>query len=316
MPEATSGLRSFEASTRAAPRLLATLWRQRARSLLCPDTPSLDGQLALVTGGSEGIGLGTCRGLLRRGARVVIAARSPEKAERALAELRAELGAAAPVSFLPLDLSDLDRVVQATKQLAGQTLDLLVCNAGLWPRRHAVSAQGHELAFATNVLGHHLLVRRLASGSLASGARVVILTGDIYILADDCTPDYDFRTPRGGMLAYCRSKLGNLWLAGELQRRQPELDVRIAHPGVVSTGLVGARGGVSEWLSRRMLLDADAGAQTTLYCATQPGLPKGAYLHNTAGRMQLRPEDPACDTARAAVLWDRCEALCAGRLPE
>jgi len=296
------------------------MWRQGARSLVCPETPRLDGQHALVTGGSQGVGLGTCRGLLQRGARVIMASRSAAKGEQACAQLRGELGADAPVSFLSLDLSDLSRVREAAATLAtqpgGQRLDVLICNAALWPRRHDVSSQGHELAFATNVLGHFLLLRHLVGRHLAADARVVIVTGDIYILASDCTPDYRYRTPLGGMLAYCRSKLGNLWLARELQRRQPELRVRAAHPGVVATSLGGARRGLADAFSRRMMLDVAGGAQTSLYCVSQPGLPDCAYVHNVQGIMKLSDDDPACDGPRAARLWDRCETLCRDHLPD
>ena len=296
------------------------MWRQKERSLLCPGQPRLDGRCALVTGGSEGIGLGTCRGLLERGARVVMASRSAAKGERACAQLRDELGADTPVSFLPLDLSDLPRVRQAAEalgaELGGERLDVLVCNAGLWPQRHGLSPQGHELAFATNVLGHFLLIRHLVSRRLAPDAVVVIVTGDIYVLASDCTPDYAYRSPLGGMFAYCRSKLGNLWLARELQRRHPELRVRVTHPGVVATRLGGARHGLADVRGRRMLLDAARGAQATLYCVTQPDLPDGAYVHNTLGIVQLADDDPASDTARAERLWDQCETLCADQLPD
>jgi NAD(P)-dependent dehydrogenase (short-subunit alcohol dehydrogenase family) len=294
--------------------MLASMWRQGSRSLVCPEAPRLDGQRALVTGGSEGVGFGTCRGLLQRGSRVVMASRSAARGERACGHLRGELGADAPVSYLPLDLSDLSRVREAVRtlatQLGQQRLDVLICNAGLWPRRHDVSPQGHELAFATNVLGHFLLLRHLVGRQLAADARVVIVSGDIYVLASDCTPDYRYRTPFGGMLAYCRSKLGNLWLARELQRRHPELHVRVAHPGVVATNLGGERRGLANAVSRRMLLDVVRGAQTPLYCATQPGLPDGAYIHNVLGIMKLSDDDPASDGARAARLWDRCETLC------
>ncbi len=314
-----AGLGVTRVSSRWGRRMLGTVWRQEARSLVCPETPRLDGERALVTGGSEGVGLGTCRGLLQRGARVVMASRSAAKSERACAQLRGELGDDAPVSHLPLDLSDLSRVREAAAALAtrldGQHLDVLVCNAGLWPRRHGVSPQGHELAFATNVLGHFLLLRHLVGRHLAPDARVVIVTGDIYILASDCTPDYRYRTPLGGMLAYCRSKLGNLWLARELQRRHPPLRVRVAHPGVVATRLGGARTGLADAISRRLLLDVEHGAQTTLYCVTQPELPDGAYLHNVLGIMQLGDDDPASDGSRAARLWDQCETLCRDHLP-
>jgi NAD(P)-dependent dehydrogenase (short-subunit alcohol dehydrogenase family) len=295
------------------------VWRQAARSIVCPDAPRLDGRRALVTGGSEGVGLGTCRGLLRRGARVWLASRSAEKGERACAQLRAELGADAPVEFLPLDVSDLVRVgafaSDLLDRLGGDPLDVLVCNAGVWPRRHRLSAQGHELAFATNVLGHFLLMRRLVGRCVGAGARVVVVTGDIYILASECTSDYAFQGPLGGMLAYCRSKLGNIWIARELQRRHPELSVAIAHPGVVATSLGGPRRGIAERISRRLLLDVDRGAQAALVCATQPGLPRGAYLHNTLGLVRFAAADPASDDRLAKELWDRCEALCRDSLP-
>jgi len=299
--------------------MLGASWRQRARSILCPDTPRLEGQRALVTGGTEGIGLATSRGLLARGARVVMAARSAAKGEHAGSQLRGELGEQLPLDFLPLDLSDLAQVDDAASRLATQLgaerLDVLVCNAGLWPRRHSVSAQGHERAFATNVLGHFRLVRQLMGGLLANDARVVIVTGDIYVLVDDCTPDFAYRTPLGGMLAYCRSKLGDLWLAHELQRRHPELKVRAVHPGVVATSLGGPRKGLAGAVSHQLLLDADGGAQASLYCATQPDLPKGAYVHNTHGIVKLPKGDPAADAARAQHFWELCEALCESRLP-
>jgi hypothetical protein len=58
------------------------------------------------------------------------------------------------------------------------------------------------------------------------------------------------------------------------------------------------------------------GAQTTLYCVTQPGLPDGAYVHNVLGIMKLSDEDPASDGSRAARLWNQCEALCQDHLPD
>jgi NAD(P)-dependent dehydrogenase (short-subunit alcohol dehydrogenase family) len=299
--------------------MLGSMWRQGTRSLVCPKAPRLDGQRGLVTGGTEGIGLATAHGLLQRGARVTLASRSAAKGERALAQLRAGAGDGAPTDFLPLDLSDLADVVAGAaalrERLRGERLDVLICNAGLWPRRHSVSPQGHELAFATNALGHFLLLRYLARDLLKDGARVVIVTGDIYILASDCTPNFSYRTPLGGMLAYCRSKLGNLWQASELQRRHPELRVRAVHPGVVATSLGGKRAGLAAAFSRRLLLDPVRGAQASLYCSTQLGIPDGAYVHNLKGLMQLADDDPASDSARAEAFWQRCEALCAGHLP-
>ena len=215
-----------------------------------------------MTGGNAGIGLATCRGLLERGAEVIVASRNPAKAEAAFFR-RARRS----------HLADLRSVRDAAATLAQRhaPLDIVICNAGLWPQRHATSPQGHELAFATNVLGHFALLRALIrSGALAREARVVVLTGDIYILASECTPDYAFRGPMGGMQAYCRSKLGDIWIARELKRRHPELHVAIAHPGVVATSLGGTPSAGFDRIRRRLMLPTERGAQTPLFCATQP----------------------------------------------
>ena len=65
-----------------------------------------------------------------------------------------------------------------------------------------------------------------------------------------------------------------------------------------------------------MLLDVERGAQPTLYCVSQPGLPDGAYVHNALGIVKLSADDPACDDSRAARLWNQCETLCRDHLPD
>lgn len=221
-----------------------------------------------------------------------------------------------------LDLADLDAVVHACEALerdhaaqgVGRRFDLLIANAGVWPGAHSVSAQGHELAFATNVLGHFLLINRmLARGLLQAGARLVIQTGDIYVLERECTPDFHYEGQSGGRAAYCRSKLGNLWMVAELTRRHPELCVVATHPGVVASGLGGRPGRFGEAIKRMMLISSERGAQTPLFCATQDVQP-GAYYHNTMGRVELPSSDAACDRAAAEQLWATLEQLTAGRL--
>jgi NAD(P)-dependent dehydrogenase (short-subunit alcohol dehydrogenase family) len=141
----------------------------------------------------------------------------------------------------------------------------------------------------------------------------VILTGDIYILASACTPDYSWRGPVGGMRAYCRSKLGNLWIASELGRRSPHLSVYVVHPGVVATNLGGEAGALGDRLKRLIMISPEQGAQMPLICATQDGLENGGYYHNAFGRLRLPECDPARDAASAARLWEVCESLAAER---
>lgn len=290
-------------------RLLGSVWRQRARTPVCPDAPRLDGKIALVTGGNAGIGIEIARGLAARGAEVVIAARTATTAAAAQAAIAAETGAT--VHRVPLDLSDLRSIAAAEAALAeilgGRRVDVLVENAGLWPQDHARSAQGHEIAFATNTLGHHALARRLlAKDRLRRDARVVVLTGDIYVRARECTPDFTYSGRSGGAMAYSRSKLGNLWRASELQRRHPDLEVCSVHPGVIASGL----GGTPPEKRRASgpMIDVVRGAQTPLWCATQP-IERGGYYHNTRGLLRLPPGDPAADERRARALWDTLEDL-------
>lgn len=294
-------------------RLMRCIWRQAAHTPVCADTPRLDGKLALVTGGNAGIGLEISRGLAKRGAKVVIAARNAETAAEACKTINAETGAT--VHRVPLDLSDLASVVAASarlKELAGdRQLDILVANAGIWPKAYAESAQGHEIAFATNTLGHHVLVRRLLDQGLLRNGRVVVLTGDIYIRTSECTSDFKYDGASGGGLAYSRSKLGNIWFSAELQRRHPELEVCAVHPGVIASGLGGKATGFGAFMQGIMMLDVERGAQTPLWCATQPGLERGAYYHNTMGRLVLSEKDPAASVEEAAKLWARLEELSA-----
>jgi len=266
--------------------------------------------VALVTGGNGGIGLETCRGLLERGAQVVMASRDEAKAAGACETLRGDLGADAPVEHLPLDLANLDSVARATDLLGDRPIDVLVANAGVLPQTYATSAQGHEQAFGVNVLGHFVLVRRLLGTLSAAEGRVVMLTGDIYCLARACTADFSYRGGFRRFLAYCRAKLGNLWLVSELARRYPGVLSVAVHPGLVATNLGGrGRPADGEATSRGPQIDATRGAQTSLLCATQPGLEPGGYYHNVYGLVDLPKSDPARDEASARALWESCERL-------
>jgi protochlorophyllide reductase len=292
-------------------RMLAASLGQARRTPRCPDTPRLDGRLALVTGATGGIGVEIARGLAARGAELILPCRSPGKGAALLESLRAA-GARAP-ALVELDLEDLASVRRAAGEIAeraaGRPIERLVENAGVWPSRPALTREGHEQAFGVNVLAHFTLRRELLRAGLLRGARVVVLTGDIYVLASECTPDYRWQGRAGGMRAYCRSKLGNLWIAAELARRHPELTVHVVHPGVVATSLGGRVGALGERIKRLVMLAPEQGAQMPLVCATQSGLENGGYYHNALGHVQLPPGDPALDAGSAAKLWELCESL-------
>jgi NAD(P)-dependent dehydrogenase (short-subunit alcohol dehydrogenase family) len=304
-------LREGVADGRSLGRMLRPFIGQSRRTPRCPLKPRLENQVALVTGATSGIGLEIARGLARRGAGLVLPCRNLERGRRVAEIIRSESGGEA--TAVKLEQSDLESVrgaVDATsKLLDGRRIDLLVENAGVWPQRYEATRQGHEIAFGVNVLAHFALRRALQSGDLLREGRVVVVTGDIYVLARECTPDFRWQGRRGGMMAYCRSKLGNLWIAAELARRHPELEVRSVHPGVIATHLGGSAGVLGDWLRRRFMLSPEEGAQTPLLCATQDDLGSGIYVHNTAGRLSFGERDPANDSEAAARLWQICEEL-------
>ena len=298
---------------RALPlRMLKTMWQPSRLISFCPAEARLDGRLILVTGGSEGIGLETSLGMARRGADVVILARNESKAQKAIEIIKRASGAG--VHFIPLDLSDLKSVLIAVDEIhrrwPDHLIDGVIANAGIWPKEYSESAQGFEIAFAVNVLGHHVLIRRLMNQSrFAACARIVMLTGDIYILAKDCTPDFRYQGASGCQAAYCRSKLGNLWWVREFARRYDRMSAFAVHPGVIASNLKGATGRFGNWLRNVLLISTEEGAQTSLLCATQPNLISGAYYHNTMGHVELPSNDPAADSTRAKAFWELLEGL-------
>lgn len=289
-------------------RISSCMVNQGRRTQLCPAGPRLDGKLALVTGGSSGIGAEIVKGLARRGAEVVVAARGNPDTARDCARWESETGA--KLHFISMDLASLPSVVAASSAFMAafphRELAILCANAGVVPNRQPQSRDGIETAYATNCLGHQLLLRTLLDQDvMAWGARVVVTTGEIYVLAKACTADYS----GSGWPAYCRSKLGNLWQVTELARRYPEQTFVAVHPGVVATGLEGPTTGLAGAFKRGMFLSPELGAQASLIAATQPGVQTDSYFHNAHGWMTLSADDPARDPIGRQRFSEEIEGL-------
>ncbi|NCV31628.1 MAG: SDR family NAD(P)-dependent oxidoreductase, partial [Betaproteobacteria bacterium] len=144
-------------------RLFTAMRGQASKTPICPETPYLDGRRTLVTGGNAGIGYWIAQGLSMRGASVMISARREAQLRNATESIGKETRNL--VEYTPLDLADLRSVSEAavkiTRAAKEDPFDIVVLNAGIWPKKYARSAQGHEIAFAVNVLGHHALLKRL-----------------------------------------------------------------------------------------------------------------------------------------------------------
>ncbi|GAA4554645.1 oxidoreductase [Amycolatopsis samaneae] len=295
------------------------------------DIPEQTGRTVLVTGANSGLGLRTAEVLAGKGARVLLACRSPERGERALDLVRRAATGASP-ELVPLDLADLASVRAAAasvRELTGDALDVLVNNAGLMATARGVTADGFETQFGTNHLGHAALTWLLLP-ALRGGrdARVVTLSsvaaaGGGLSVTD---PNFEHRRYNPG-IAYAQSKLANQMFAIELDRRLRAAGESVisvaAHPGYVGTGLSSgmARSYRNPLLSRSILAVNRAGellfamrpAQGTLpqlYAATAPGVEGGDYIgpHGIGGLRGYpakgRPFAAARDATTGRALWE------------
>lgn len=272
----------------------------------------LDGRVYLVTGGNTGIGRATAAGLARRGARVYLACRSAERGMAAAAAITAATGNPA-VGVLPLDLARLDSVrgcAAAFREL-GQPLHGLINNAGLPGRRGRSTADGFELAFGVDHLGHFALTMALLDCLTASApARVVTVSSDAHYQARGIDFGAVRRPGRSitGFPEYAQAKLCNVLFSQELARRLAGTGVTsyVLHPGVVASDIWRrVPWPVRPLLTRRMLSTED-GARTSLFCATDERIAAASGRYYEEG--QEREPSPVATEELAAELWRRSEA--------
>ncbi|WP_394436636.1 SDR family oxidoreductase [Streptomyces sp. SGAir0957] len=209
--------------------------------------PDLGGRRALVTGASDGIGLGIATRLAAAGAEVLLPVRNPEKGRAAIDRITQAVPGA-DVSLHTLDLSSLDSVAALGDTLRedGRPIHLLVNNAGVMtPPDRQTTADGFELQFGTNHLGHFALAGHLLPLLRAGRARV---TSQISVAANRGAinwQDLNWERSYNGMKAYSQSKIAFGLFGLELQRLSEAHDwgvtSNLAHPGVAPTNLLAAR---------------------------------------------------------------------------
>jgi len=256
------------------------------------DLPDLRGRIAVVTGANGGLGLETTRALAAHGATVVMAARDQGKAEQASAAVLAEVSDAA-LELVPLDLGDLASVAEAAEHIGAshERVDLLINNAGLMAQPERLTADGFEMQFGVNHLGHWALTAGLLPALVrADAARVVTVTSTAHHMGRRVDP----RNPHlagsyGPWKAYGQAKLANLHFALGLQREFEDAGLPArslaAHPGLAQTDLqarsVREHGGplthFFERLQQRTGMSAAEGALPQLRAATDPDAPGGGF---------------------------------------
>jgi NAD(P)-dependent dehydrogenase (short-subunit alcohol dehydrogenase family) len=253
------------------------------------DIPDQSGRVAVVTGANTGIGYHTAAALAQTGARVVLAVRDPEKGNLALARIVAACPHA-DVTLQELDLSSLASVRAAAAALGKSypRIDLLINNAGVMWTPKQLTADGFEMQFGTNHLGHFALTGLLLDNLLpVRGSRVVTVSSTGHRLRaaihfDDL--QWEHRYDR--FAAYGQSKLANLLFTYELQRRlaarnRPTTTALAAHPGGSNTELARNLPGIFKpaiaVLGPLVFQSAAMGALPTLRAATDPDVEGGQY---------------------------------------
>jgi len=273
---------------------------------------------SVVTGANTGLGRATAEALAARGDRVIFACRSEAKARQAM-DAVAEATGSDQLELLELDLADLDQVRAAARVLLdrGDPIHLLVANAGIAAQR-GVTAQGFELAFGVNHLGHFsfttALLPLLKAGSPAPDggpARVVVVSSGSHYSAKKGI-DFDAvqqpTTSYSGMPEYGVSKLANVLFVQELARRtEPgELFAVSLHPGnLIGTDVMRRVPSPVESLLKRLRPSPEQGAKTSVLCATSAEVldHRGAYY----SVLKLKEPSRAATPELAAELWRRSE---------
>ncbi|HEX5660456.1 MAG TPA: oxidoreductase [Polyangiales bacterium] len=294
------------------------------------DIPKLDGKNFLITGANSGLGLESAKALARHGAHVVLACRTLAKAKAAAEVIRGEQPGA-QLSPQAVDLADLSSVRAFAREIATTlpTLDALMNNAGVMATPYLRTADGFELQFGTNHLGHFaltgLLFELLAK---TPGARVVTVSSMAHRMGGVRFSDPHWERRYAKWPAYGMSKLANLLFAYELHRRCKIAGIDVAsvaaHPGASSTNLQ-VRGpelandklGTLAWRSLWPLFTQPAwrGALPQLYAAVAEGASSGDFIgpdglyelrgYPKKSRSNARSRDPQA----MKRLWELSEQL-------
>lgn len=278
----------------------------------------LAGSLAVVTGANGGLGWHTARTLAARGAHVLLTGRDDTAGLAALDRIRFQHPGTI-VDWVHLDLADLASVRRAARQILAEhpRIDLLVNNAGVMMVPRRLTVDGFETQFGVNHLGHFALTGSLLPGLLAAPTpRVVTVSSQLHREGHLDFADLQGERRYRPQTAYAQSKLANLLFTFELARRvtaaQHPLRSVAAHPGVAATDLGHDASRLFAWgikLFQLTTQSAADGAASSLFAATSPSVPNGAFV-GPDGRGERRghphlttPSPTAQDAQSAARLW-------------
>jgi NAD(P)-dependent dehydrogenase (short-subunit alcohol dehydrogenase family) len=273
-------------------------------------TTDLAGKNFIVTGANTGIGRVTALELARRGAHVIMACRSIDKAKPVVDAIVNETGNK-NVELVQLDLGDLASVRRCANDLLARDLPIhgLINNAGLAGQR-GLTKDGFEIQFGTNHLGHYLFTRMLLDRIKQAGtARIVNVASESHYGAKGIDWDAVQKRTRTttAMREYGVSKLANVLFTKELARRLEGTKVTTyaLHPGVVATDVWRRVPRPLAWLMKRFMWTPEKGAQTSLRCATDAELAGETGRYYDKDGREKQPNRLADDVELAKALWTK-----------
>lgn len=292
------------------------------------DMPDLTDKVIIVTGGNSGIGFEAAKAFARKGAQTILACRSMDKAEAALAELQAEIPNAS-AEIMQLDLASLASVGQFADAFKAkyEQLDVLVNNAGIMMVPYGITEDGFERQLGTNHLGHFALTGLLFDLiTKTPGARVVNVSSAAHHRGNMDFDNLMYEEGEGysPMGAYGRSKLANLLFTYELQRRFEAMGAKAmataAHPGISQSNLIGHMS--DRWyygpliaLGTLFLQSAAMGALPTIRAAVDSAAKGGQYFgpdgsnERSGYPVVVQSNEASHNKADARQLWQVSEQL-------
>lgn len=283
--------------------------------------PRMDGRNIIVTGATSGIGRQLVTTLSAMGAHVIMAARDMNKAKEVAEGIQDEMGNAS-LEQIPLDLADLGSVGDfvTSFKMEHDSLDVLINNAGVMIPPFSRTAQGYELQWGVNHLGHFALTGLLIDHLIDTlGSRVVTQTSMAHWGGDIDFSDINSEREYRPWKAYQQSKLANLLFARGLQRRLEELSIGspvsiASHPGVSNTHLFRHRP-LMRLLLRPLMQGPGRGALPALRAATDTDV-EGGELYGPSGLTEFKgfpvrvlPRNRGNDDELADRVWGLSEEM-------
>jgi NAD(P)-dependent dehydrogenase (short-subunit alcohol dehydrogenase family) len=279
---------------------------------------TLNGQVIVITGSTSGIGRAAAMELARKGARLVLVARDPKRADDVLAELR-DIDPRQNHTALLGDLSLMRETARIGAEIAATEprVDVLINNAGaMYPDRQ-VTPEGLERTFALNHMSYFVLTRTLLD-RIPSGGRIVNTASEAHRGGRLDLSNLQSAQRYSAFRTYSMTKLANILFTRELARRTGDAGVRANchHPGVVASRLFNNSKGVLRVLfaiGRLVMISSEKGAETLVYLASSAEVASdsGGYYSQCRPR---RSTDQARDETTARGLWDESERIVASIL--